>query len=533
MRTKDPWPLIGLASLSLVGLVLVTLGTRWGAAISYDSFQYLTAAENLALGRGLAWSAPDGLVVPLTHYPPLLSVVVAILIRSGFSSMAAIQTLNIALFGLNIYWTGVAARRLTNSAVWGLLAPILFLLSDVMIQAHAEAMSEALYMALSVPALLLLSDMDGAWKPWKIATAGLLAAAAWLTRYAGLSLLLAGGTVLLLRPGRPRRDRMAAAALFVGLAAVPMLIWIGRTYMLSGEVANRSLAWHPAGLEFLAGMVDLLLTWFAPGRWVHGRSLQLLGAAIALGLLLWAAGRRWAAERSPAVHSRESSRWAGLLLVYAISYGTVFVVAKWTFDELIYLDNRLLSPMLQALLLLTAFALHRLSAVRFKLARPAAVILSLALVGLYAGRTHRVVKWLYEEGAGYTARGFHESSTIALLQRLDDRPVFTNAVPAVYFWTGRIPYTITPLGTARERVTAECGLLVVFHSIPLDLFGVTEPQVSEGMLIEAYSDAEAYYAPICSSQLAPWLRSPSEGHTLPHGAAVSSGGARGDWLRLF
>jgi hypothetical protein len=114
---------------------------------------------------------------------------------------------------------------------------------------------------------------------------------------------------------------------------------------------------------------------------------------------------------------------------------------------------------------------------------------------------------LYDEGVGYTSHGYHESTTVRLLRLIGDRPVFTNAIPAVYFAVGRVPYSITPLDIAKQRAEAECGLLVVFHSMPLDLFGLTASQISDGFLTQARPDADLYYSPSCEAELAPYLGS--------------------------
>jgi hypothetical protein len=296
----------------------------------------------------------------------------------------------------------------------------------------------------------------------------------------------------------PRKLRRTAW--FLLLASAPLIAWIGHTYNLTADLANRSILWHPAGLQFLTGILDVFLTWFLPGRWVHGRALLLSLFVAALAILVTVyLRRRPRIESGPQAPADRQFAW--LLISYLAAYLAVFILAKSTIDDTIFIDNRLLSPMLQVLILIGVFALGELSATRLPIPRPALAIPVAVLLLLFAGRTYRMASRLFEEGVGYTSRGYHESSTIQLLRSLDDRPVFTNAVPAVYFATGEVPYSIAPLDSAKGRVEAECGLLVVFHSIPLDLFDLTPSQVAERMMLDARPDAEVYYSPACATEL--------------------------------
>ena len=498
---------LGLAALALVGVPLILLGTRWGPGISDDSFEYLTAAENLAAGRGLDWSGPDGATSPLTHYPPFLSVILAGLIRLGMSSQAAIRALNAALFGVNVALTGVAARRLTGSSALSLLAAALFLLSDVMIRAHAEAMSEGLYLTLSLAGLLLLARSLRTKGGWYLTAAALFIAAASLTRYVGVSLILVGSLALLATPGGPLAKKVRRAAWFLLLTCAPLFVWVGHIYRLTAHLANRSVLWHPVGPGFLVEILDVFLTWFVPGRLVHGRALLVALVVTMVAILVALVLKRRTRSGVPPLDAPPDLTLARLLVGYLMAYLAVFIIAKSTIDNLIFVDNRLLSPMLQVLILLGVFVLRWLSTAGLPRPRLALALPVAALLLLYAGRAYRMASLLYEEGVGYTSRGYHESSTIDLLRVLRDRPIFTNAVPAVYFATGKVPYSITPLDNARERADAECGLLVVFHSMPLDLFGLTPSQVAEGQLLDAHPDAEVYYSASCTTELEPYLGS--------------------------
>jgi hypothetical protein len=57
--------------------VWIFLSSRWGVGVIHDSIFYLSSAGNLVNHNGRQWSASDGSLHPLTHFPPLYSLLIA------------------------------------------------------------------------------------------------------------------------------------------------------------------------------------------------------------------------------------------------------------------------------------------------------------------------------------------------------------------------------------------------------------------------------------------------------------------------
>ena len=73
-----------------------------GMGINGDSYQYIFGADTLTAGYGIGRLDGGGQFKPLTHYPPLLSIILAGLKMTGMETRSAAQPLNALFFGLDI-----------------------------------------------------------------------------------------------------------------------------------------------------------------------------------------------------------------------------------------------------------------------------------------------------------------------------------------------------------------------------------------------------------------------------------------------
>lgn len=499
-----------LAVLALCGIALVGLGTRWGPALSDDSFTYITSARNLVAGEGFGAQTVSGQIIPLAHYPPLLSLILAGFELIGVDAVVAARWLNAGLFALSIATAGYAVLWMSGKRAFALLGALLMLLSETMIGVHAAAMSEGLYLWLSLLGLLLLARSRRSGRRSALVVAAAAIGLAFIARYVGLALIAGGALWLLVDPARGLRRRLGDAAVFAAVGAAPMLAWVARNLLTIGDLTDRTLDLYPVGWSFLRGIANVIFIWFIPGRFVHGNEVP-----IALALLVITAGAAVLGLRGKPAGGRlrrmwdrlRAARMETLLGLYALSFLAIFLISKSLFDPAIYVDNRLLSPLHLALLILVVVALARVCESDSVLLRRGVPAVCGLLVAFYAYRTIDTVGYLYREGLGYTSRGWHGSDAIALVRRLDERTIYTNAVPAIYFWTGRTVNSMRHLETVKPALQSECAVLIVFDSIPLSLFDVTQQQVAEGLRRQERDLADVYYHPDCAAELAPTLDS--------------------------
>ncbi len=141
-----------------------------------------------------AWLATNG---PVTHFPPAYPAVLALLGTFGVDPLRAARLLAAVLFGLNTLLLGILGWRMTRWLPAGILLSLLFVLNESLLRLHASALSEPLFIFLTLLAFWMFDlyhERDAHWL-WLVAC-GTLVGVAYLTRYAGLA--LAATTVIAL-----------------------------------------------------------------------------------------------------------------------------------------------------------------------------------------------------------------------------------------------------------------------------------------------------------------------------------------------
>lgn len=206
-----------LGAAALVAGVLAM--TPWMVGGLYDDGMYLVLAKSLATGEGYRYLNVPG-APRATHFPPGYPAFLAVLWRlwpSFPANVALFKFANAALMALGAVGTWVLARRALRLSPWlaAALAALVTISIPVLILASA-VMSEMLFLALLVPAILVAGRLvdEG---DWRAATwGGLLAGLVILVRSVGIALVPA----VLIALATRRRWREAG----VYLSAVVLLV---------------------------------------------------------------------------------------------------------------------------------------------------------------------------------------------------------------------------------------------------------------------------------------------------------------------
>jgi len=190
------------------------------ASLGDDSASYLTLARHLSPFQ------PDPLLEPWTryvvHFPPLFPLLLALTGSAGNLLAAHLVVAACALAALALVYA--YACRTLESRTAGLLVAALFLLAPGAWIPILGIMSEPLFLALTLAALLW-RERFGAGPDWKPAAAlGLLVSAAVLTRTAGIALVAACAVQAALE-ARTRRRIAAAALLPIAMPIAFALLW--------------------------------------------------------------------------------------------------------------------------------------------------------------------------------------------------------------------------------------------------------------------------------------------------------------------
>jgi len=330
-------------------LTLLSFTRGLGLGITPDSVSYLSAADSLVHGKGLL----DFDNEIFSAWPPLLPLLLAAARTVTGKADTVAWIAQIVLYGGTLaFLVAWSIRRGSSPWVsWPLAAALV--LAYPPLRVASTLWSELLFSALSLLALerLVASRHRDSSRAFWIAVAASAAAA--LTRYIGVALILTGFVYLLVTWPGSRAVRLRRALLFTVIAAIPLGLWALRNLQLGEGLTGPR---HPALLD--TGQILSFLGHPLPRLFLGESPSSLLpdAAWLALFVLLWSAmfvwSRRWRRHARSATDAQARDDAFILLLFIGIFFGTLAVaVSRSAMDRP---NLRLLAPMVWPTLMVPA-----------------------------------------------------------------------------------------------------------------------------------------------------------------------------------
>lgn len=501
--------------LGLAGGVLLLSIMPHGIGVSSDSILYLLGADSLRDGKG--WSRPSGggTMDPITHFPPLYSLVLAGAAGQDGTPLRAAAATGAVLFAGVILATGLALIFVDGSPAAGVVAALVLAVSPILLSVFSWAMSEPLFLLLGLLSFIcLVVGLRGRSTVW-IVLAGAAAGLGYLTRYVGVALIATGILLVLLRTGWDRRERIQAVAAFTLPAAFCIAAWSFRNLALSGTATNRSLVWHAISITKLKAPLALLWNWLLPFEF--DSVALLVSTALLVGLLLGGGlvlVRKWADVRREVETWR---RWPSLAVAvgtYLVVYSGMVALSILFVDAATPANNRIAAPVYLSLVIVLSeawVAAFRKGGSRGL--RPVLLIAAIVLVGTYIGRSREVAEDLMRDGQGYASEGWQRSPVIAAARRFPpDSLFFTDNTEVFTFFTGVGAFGLPDkrdgvtglanphIGTESTRILHELdlsgGAVVLFGGPGSEAeWRHLAPLLSELELVAAVSDGRIYSPP--------------------------------------
>jgi hypothetical protein len=259
------WFIVAGCALAAGGLVL--LATRHGVTVEQDSTIYISAARNLAAGRGFQDFAGE----PITIFPPLFPAVLRGVMWFQVSAETAARFVNAAALAASVVLAYLLIRRHVRSRWLCLGATVVVASSIGLLHVADKAFSEPLFALFVLPFLLLMETAIDA--PTRrgyalCAVAGLIVGLAFLVRYASVVFIGVGVASLLVSWWTNRSPGFwIRASAFVGTSIVLPALWLARNATSSnkdlvGPRVPRTL--NPATL--VSKSASAIGSTFLPGR---------------------------------------------------------------------------------------------------------------------------------------------------------------------------------------------------------------------------------------------------------------------------
>lgn len=438
----------------VVGVVLLLWATQWGIGTSPDSIAYIRSARNF-------WTESVSASNPaLIFRPPFYPLLLAIIGLTGIDPFVAARWLNTVLYAANICLVGMIIWRYQPHSPWlAVLGALLMLLASPLLEIHAYAWSEPLFIFLGYLGLLTLASYLENGRKRYVLLAAVPLGLALFTRYAGVAFLATAVLALLLWGRQSWWRRVGTAVVLSVVAIVPLLLWMVRHAGHDRLAGGRALAFHPAGRDHFWQAVYTFSDWL--------QAPTALSGILRIGLLVLVGGTAVALLVRRFVYARRQSNpipvFYQVLLLLLPVYVLFLLVSISFLDAATPFDNRILSPLYPALIFLGIYALEELfqQCRRWRAAQIALVLL-LLFVGISAARNGRWLLQASQNGLGFSSLTWQQAEIIAQIEMLPtDTLIFSNLPDAVYFLSGR---SANPLPRKRDATTQQ-----VNHNYETDL----------------------------------------------------------------
>lgn len=459
---KKTSPYIG-ATAFLVILLLTTNNT--GPNISTDSVLYIGAAERFLSTGHLevpltSWDSEKH-YAPLSHFPPLLPVVLAsISWLFNIDPVSAGRLLNaVCIFALSL----MLLLPMANSFL-KLFLMLAFLTGQALIYVHLWVWSEPLFLLLIVASLWVSSKViTQAADTRYIILLAFLSSLATLTRYAGIYLFIGYGGLLLLQSNvfKTKIRQLAGYISIYCITVIPWFLWLSA----QGSSA-RTISFYADGLwaTLVHDMLPTIVHWLVPYWLPSILKMALVSIGIA-SLTIAILGR---------IKNFQNERINPLVYISFFLFTTylIFIFSARLFvDSAIPFNDRILLPALIHLALGLSYLVEHL------IKSKTYVTVSLMILGLMifnniltnAPRFHHTAVY----GQGFTAEVWQNSETIAWLRELPpDVIIYSNGADAI---SALLPSTAkyTPTIHEQHHISAfaeqvklsEPAVLVLFNDI--------------------------------------------------------------------
>ncbi len=507
-----------LFATAFLGFWWLKISTFYGLGLVNDSYAYVSGAINLLNGNGYSQLSGGGEVTPITHFPPMFSILLALVDLIKIDILFEARLVVLSLFGLNVILVGITLLAITQRYSVSLLGAFLSATSSGFLRTHSMLMSEPLFITLSlISSLCLVVSFRHNRRTWLL-IAGVFAGCATLTRYAGLaSVVTALLTIYIFR----RKVKLVLSdTLFYVLGALPLLIsWGLRNQLLTGTVANRQLLWHlPSWSNIELGLFNFL-AWIFPRSflsWLQAQKYFAYALTVFIGFVfLWlviTTLRSLSRDPKPDGKAEAGEKLFVYHLAYVMIYLGAILATMVFFDASTRFENRILAPMEVSFLIVILAALAKWSERRLLYQKILVVVFLVLFTWFWAREGRYSVDFLGQDGQGYASLTWKNSPTIEYIRNLPpEKIIYTNKNTGVFLQTGRNSYrllsrtdpvTLKPRDNYEDQL-AEIRKNILSQKAVLIFFGPdeqTEPEdrawledLRSGLtMFEKFSDSEVY-----------------------------------------
>ena len=337
-----------------IALMLGLLITQSGSGISPDSTGYISAGENVYYGNGFYVGYSDRETLhPYTAQSPLYPLSIAAFMHLGFNAEQAARLVPILCFAFLMFPLFYLGKVL-GGVFTGYIACLTCLVFTPLLWVTSYAWTEMPYIFFSVSAILFLTkfgESDNT-KNELLCASGFFTALVILTKYIGVTLLLAGLIVIVLKSKSRLKKVVYQILLFGCISFLPIILWVYRNITLTSHLSGGGRAESTIGLlTNVDRTVEAILNDFFVdplSRWLFNNYVGLAIIAIAFILLMVFAKIHTEKRKVLLEYLRKNYSYIVFLYIFVYLITLIIMRSMWHFDGI---GTRLTCPVYPFLIL--------------------------------------------------------------------------------------------------------------------------------------------------------------------------------------
>ena len=435
---------------AVLGFYAIYLFTSYsGVGLSPDSIMYASTATNIQAHGSLLTFNKTPLVFFPVFYPFFLSIIQFI---SRVDPITAGATINQFLFAAVVFSSGwIMERFLSHSRIYKWLILIAIILSPALLEIYSFLWSETLFILETLFFVIAYWSYMRNHSTKSLIIVAVVTAIACITRYAGVTIIGAGGLLMLLDDQLTIKKKIQHILTY-GFISISLLV--GNLVLnrlstgLSTGTREPSITPFIDNLHYFGTVIN---DWGSLGSQADNYAAFIAAVILSalVGILLWKA------------YKKRINSYENIVIAFAVVYG-LFIVISASISRYERINSRLLSPMFIVLLIsCTSWVPDVLRLVHNKIAKYALAGIAVILMMAFEYSTYQVDYQRYDDEndfgvPGYSDDSWNKSEFVVYLRKHQNMfkpgiPIYTDADEAVYLFTG-MSSTLIPHKLQTDKV---------------------------------------------------------------------------------
>lgn len=408
---------------STIGFLLIVLLTiNFNLSATPDSVYYIEGARNLLGGLGFQFQDSEGLYSVKSHWPPLYSILIAIISKLFTQDpLVVVKYVTACLFSISIYITNNILFKLGAQKRIAQIIFNLFLIFSTASMVNFYIWSEPLFICLMLLIISLSIKWNNERDVKRIILLGSLLGLLFLTRYAAAGIILGilGFIYLNTKDWQKKVIGITMCLFGILITVMPWIIFL----KLNASNSPREFVVHFIGKTHLNQMFETLAHWVFPYDKSAGEIMLIL--AFICFVVFW----------------RKLVPTPGLKVIsfVILSYIIFLFLSISFFDFHTPLNNRILAPIFPLLLLLIFISLQTWIEKKSGVLKSTMYILLIVLCGFHIKTYSGVFIDRVNHGFMYTGDLWTNSETMVSIKRnYMNKTIYTNSPDVIKLNTGRV-----------------------------------------------------------------------------------------------